>query len=389
MNTVADIILGTVRAQVCGQQYYVDNEISDDVMDEIYRLSKAHDVVHIVAAELIAQKAIRKQEIIEKFKKQQILAIYRYERINYELKQICRVLDETNIPYMPLKGAVMRQYYPEPWMRTSADIDILVKPEDADVTAARLVQSLGYRNDGIDEHDIQMFAPSGVHLELHFETIEDYRLPKANEVLKNMWNEHVVCIKDQHCSMSNEMFYFYHVAHMAKHFKGSGCGIRFFLDMWLLNHRVEYDQRKKNALLQAGELLTFAQHAESLAEVWFGEKSHTEITKKMEQYILNGGVYGSLENAMAVESVAYGGRFGHAKYLVFRPFHALRRQYRILYKHKWLFPFCQIHRWIRLIFTGISRAKRTLRRSANAYTKSGDDVEQMLRDLKLTNKKSK
>ena len=26
-----------------------------------------------------------------------------------------------------LKGAVLRQYYPEPWLRTSGDIDILVE----------------------------------------------------------------------------------------------------------------------------------------------------------------------------------------------------------------------------------------------------------------------
>ncbi|MBO4954226.1 MAG: nucleotidyltransferase family protein, partial [Clostridia bacterium] len=33
------------------------------------------------------------------------------------------------IDFMPLKGAVIRQYYPEPWMRTSCDIDIHVKKD--------------------------------------------------------------------------------------------------------------------------------------------------------------------------------------------------------------------------------------------------------------------
>ena len=35
-------------------------------------------------------------------------------------------IKKVQIPFLPLKGSVIRQYYPEPWMRTSCDIDILV-----------------------------------------------------------------------------------------------------------------------------------------------------------------------------------------------------------------------------------------------------------------------
>ena len=49
-----------------------------------------------------------------------MIAIYRYEKINYELNRLRSALNEAQIPFIPLKGSVLRQYYPEPWMRTSS-----------------------------------------------------------------------------------------------------------------------------------------------------------------------------------------------------------------------------------------------------------------------------
>lgn len=387
MNKAVDIVLGTIRAQVCKQQYHIERGVSGEILAEAYKLAKRHDVAPIVAAELLSEKVCEDKDICEAFKKQQILAIYRYERINYELKEICRVLEEANIPHMPLKGSVIRQYYPEPWMRTSSDIDILVKPEDIPAATEALVSKLCYQDKGTNEHDVQLYASSGVHLELHFATVEDYRLPAANKVLETIWTEHAVCTSGKHYVMSNEMFYFYHVAHMAKHFQEGGCGIRFFLDMWLLNRSVKCDEVKKDALLHKGELVEFAQNAEHLSEVWFGDRTHDDVTRRMETFVLTGGVYGSTDNNAAIKHVRRGGHLGYAMYLVFRPYHELKMQYRILYKHKWLFPFCQLHRWMCLLFGGgISRAKRTLHQGANAYENAGDSVEQILKDLNLNSK---
>ena len=39
---------------------------------------------------------------------------------------ICSALNRESIAYIPLKGSVIKDLYPESWMRTSCDIDILV-----------------------------------------------------------------------------------------------------------------------------------------------------------------------------------------------------------------------------------------------------------------------
>jgi hypothetical protein len=82
MNTIADIVIGTIRAQICGKPYHVAEEITEDVLNETYTFSRAQDMAHLVAAELLSQQAIQNEEMKGLFKKQQILAVYRYERIN-------------------------------------------------------------------------------------------------------------------------------------------------------------------------------------------------------------------------------------------------------------------------------------------------------------------
>ena len=61
------------------------------------------------------------------------------------LKTVRRALDGANIPYVLLKGAVIQHLYPEAWMRTSSDIDVLVHEEDLDaaVKAIRTAISQG------------------------------------------------------------------------------------------------------------------------------------------------------------------------------------------------------------------------------------------------------
>ncbi len=390
MKTISNTVIGAIRAQICGKQSKIWGAVPDNILNEVYTFSKAQDVAHIIAAEMLSQKTITNQEIGALFKKQQILAVYRYERMHQEYTDICRALDEAGIPYMPLKGAVMCQYYPEPWMRTSSDIDILVKPKDIPAATEALVSKLCYQNKGTNEHDVQLLAPSGVHLELHFATVEDYRLPAANKVLETIWTEHAVPLTGQCYAMSDEMFYFYHIAHMAKHFQEGGCGIRFFIDMWLLNHRIKYNRAQRDALLKKGELFEFAHNMERLSEIWFGEQFHDEITKRIESFILNGGLYGSKDNKMATTHVKKNGRFGYAMYLIFRPYHELKGTYRILYKHKWLYPFCQMHRWVSLLCNnGFSRANRVLNDGAKAYERDGDSVKQMFIDLNLGDKSAK
>lgn len=323
----------------------------------LYNFSKSHDLAHLVGDALIKNNLISDGEIKSKFEEQIMLSIYRYENINYELNRLNQVINEAKISFACLKGSVIRQYYPEPWMRTSCDIDILVHEEDLESVATVLKEKLGYSYEKKVKgpHDVQMYAPSGVHLELHYTLMEKGIISKADKILSSIWiyanEEDVGSFKKV---FSNEMFYFYHIAHMAKHLLSGGCGIKPFVDLWILNHSkiIKIDKEQRDELLLKGGLLKFAKAAETLSEVWFEELEHTETTRRMERYVLQGGVYGTIQNSVVLKQVKSGSKLKYAISRVWLPYDTLKFIYPILQKHKWMVPFCQVRRWVRLLFKG-------------------------------------
>ena len=157
------VMMQLIKSEVFGtaiEPSLVQN-LSDSFLIELYQISKSHDMVHVVGSALDKAGALPNNEIGEKFRKQVMVALFRQQRLQYAYEQICKVLEEKKIPYIPLKGAVIRPLYPEPWMRTSCDIDILVRKEDLSSAVEHLVrhfqiQQKPYQN----AHDISLFLPS-------------------------------------------------------------------------------------------------------------------------------------------------------------------------------------------------------------------------------------
>ena len=378
--TVTEIMLSAIRTQVCGAERVEYGELSEEVMRSLYGLSKSHDMAHIVSAELDAQGLLKNgDEISEKFRKQHMIAIFRYERINYELEEICTALENAQIQFIPLKGSIIRKYYPEPWMRTSCDIDVLVRPDDLDRAIKCIQDDLGYDFEGRGSHDVSLFSPSGVHIELHYDLVEEDRANNCRDILKNAWDyAEQISEGAYRCNFSDAMFYFYHIAHMAKHFENGGCGVRPLLDLWILDKQEGYDAVVRDALLESGALLKFTTAARSLASVWFDGTEHTETTAQMEQYLLFGGVYGNMENRVAIQQHKKGGKFKYIVSRIFLPYSTIKFHYPILQKHRWLTPVMQVRRWFKLVLRG--GLKRSIN-EINVNAKMSDDKKESATEL--------
>ena len=354
--------------------------------EALYKLSKAHDVAHLVASAMKRMGLLGDDESSQRFAKQQMLALYRSEHICYELTQITALFEKRNIPFMPLKGAVLRPLYPEPWMRTSCDIDVLVREEDLERGVAALMEALEYRSERKKgPHDVQLYSPSNVHIELHYNLVEDHHANEASRILSKIWTlSHVKSGTVAHYEMRSEILYLYHLAHMAKHFQNGGCGIKPFLDMVILDQKIEYDQKVLDTLLKDSGLLTFANAARELTDVWFRGAKHTALTKKMEGYVISGGVYGSLTNSVVVRQGKRGGKVRYAWSRIFLPFDTLKFYYPILQRRKWLFPLMQVRRWGRLIFCGgMKRSITELRINQDVSKEAAEQMQSFFGELEL------
>lgn len=384
--TAESILFALLRLIVCGENIdeKVAQQLEPTLLSEVYTLAQKHDLAHL-AGYALEKLGIPDCESKSQFQTAKMRAVYRYLQQEREMQRVLSVLNEAKIAFIPLKGAVLRGYYPEPWMRTSCDLDVLVPEDRVEVAASALVEKLGYSYKGKGDHDLSLFSPGGLHLELHYMAVDHGRFEKAQNVLRRMW-EDAVSIDDGGChkALSDEMFYFYHITHMAKHIENGGCGIRPFLDLWILNHRLTYDPQKRRDLLQEGELVPFAEAAEKLAEVWFTQTKMDLMSERLEQYVLRGGTYGILENRIGIYQTKLGGKGRYALQKIFLPYDRLKYHYPILQKHRFLTPLFEVVRWLKLLFKGgVKRSVRELKMNAGISGDHQSATQEMMSYLGL------
>ena len=353
------VMMALIRSVVCGEELKEDTirACTPEMLDKIYSIVRRHAMEHLMGHAL-SNLDLPDSMLLAKMKEAAVLTVYNQIQLDYECERISELFTEAKIPVIFLKGTVMQRYYPEPWMRHRCDVDVLVKEEQLDAAAQLLIDKFNYTSKGKKDHDISFRCPSGAYIELHYDTIQErLAVNDCRTVLGRIW-EDAQPVEDGAYAyvLSDEMFYFYHMAHMAKHFTCGGCGIRTFLDIWLMNHKMEFDREKREALLREGGLLKFAKAAESVSEYWFSGKDPERMDIAVSDYVIRGNQFEGKENRAAMGQVRHGGKL---KYLitrrVFMRYDYLKVEYPILKKHKWLAPVYQLVRWSRVLKKGAMR----------------------------------
>ncbi|MBO5262509.1 MAG: nucleotidyltransferase family protein [Clostridia bacterium] len=382
MNT-KDLLLSLVRSAVMKEA--VSDEAKESLKSgsvaTLFKVAKAHDMAHLVA-HMLSEGDVP-SDLWLSFQKEKEKAIARYEMMKADMEGIFSCFEEERIDYIPLKGAVVRQLYIEPWMRTSCDIDILVCEQDLERAVSALVNSCSYKTDGKKAfHDISLFSPFGMHLELHHNIKEDN--DRYDKLLTRVWEFSKKESENGHKYLqSNEFLMFHLIAHAAYHFVGGGCGLRTVLDVWLLHKKLEIDEEKLNELLEETGLTKFYSAMVRLGEHWFGhETSKDKDILEMEMYILLGGVYGTKKQGAGAKQVKKGGKFKYFWSRIFMPYKNLVILYPIIKKHRILTPFCQIARWFSVIFKG-KRIAREIKTVASTGTEETNQIRELLESLNL------
>lgn len=388
MSEARDLLFSLLRAAIAENS---TNTLKTDTVTahfrQLYRLAYQHDVAHLVCEALDAAGVLEKNEpVADAFCRQRLAAVFRYEQQQQALLELSAALEQAKIDFLPLKGAVIRALYPAPWMRTSCDIDVLVRESDLSRAITCLVERCGYEKKQQTHHDVLLVTAGGVHIELHHTLIEEDYAQSAGEALARVWETAAPAAAGSRCHlMSPELFYAYHVAHMAKHIERGGCGIRPFLDLYLLRQQNNIEENRLQALLREMGLLKFANAAEQLAAHWFADTTTTApVVRALEAYVLDGGLYGTAEQNIAANGVKKGGKLRHFLSLVFLPLKDLKCIYPVLEKHPWLMPVCQVRRWLRsLLRGGVGRFFKTLRRSKSVDAAQTDKTAALFQALGL------
>ena len=350
------------------------------VLKELFCLAKRHDMAHFLA-EVLDKLGVLDEASPEckAFLSSRQLAVYRYEQIKYECERLYDAFERAKIFYIPLKGAVIRELYPEPWLRTSCDVDILVSEADLE-TAISACEELEYTRQKKGYHDVSFLSPGKVHLELHFSICENYK--HLDKVLKQVWdNVQPASDTGYRYALTPEFLIFHNVAHATYHFLEGGCGIRPLLDIWFLRNKTEFDEAQVLSLCEQAGIAKFYEGLIQLSEAWFSGVEHNALTREMEDYIIDGGVYGTMENKLSVKT-RNRGKIGYFIALAFLPYENMKVLYPVLGKHKILLPFCWVRRWCRIAFGGMSQAGRHAIKT-KVSKKDVQKASQLLSELEL------
>ena len=196
---------------------------------------------------------------------------------DYEFEKIAKLFDYKKIEYLPFKGAVLRNYYPHPELRTMGDRDILIRHEDRE-KSDRIMLSLGYKR-YVDNHVVWTYYKEMLMFEIHdvmfYEDLPnqiDYQgyFSRIWDSARRSSDER----RDFERIPDPDMHFLYLTAHTAKHITNKGMGFRPFIDMAFFagNDRdgdssPDWDRIK--AELNKLQLYEFSKTCFSLCEYWF------------------------------------------------------------------------------------------------------------------------
>lgn len=360
-------------------------ELTPEMLSKLYMVASKHDVAHLIALALQKANLLGEDEISRKYQKSIFQAAKRYEKAKYEEQCVFEIFEKNQIAFVPLKGTIVEEYYLEPWMRTRVDVDVLIKESELEKAEELLATHLHYDIEEKKYHDLTMLAPSGVCVELHFSILENRN--NIDLLLARVW-DYVAQVKDSSYrhQMDMEFFVFHILAHMSYHFASGGCGARYITDMWLLQRSGVYDKAKVYELCKQAGIQTFADYVYKLADIWFGDGQHDEVSKMMERYIIAYGAFGTRRSRIMAQRVKGKSKSRYLWEKVFVPYESLCLDFPKLRKRPLLYPYYVVQNCGKVIKRTSSKAVvRELKANNKMKQSSIDKLEYLLEKLQLMN----
>ena len=344
-------------SQAANSQKAVKEQIENIDIDALYNLCKEHLVAALVSS-VLAEHLKDKPEQYAKWQQEQFSALYRDMNFADERAKIISFLEQKGIWYMPLKGVVLKQYYPKPELREFADNDILFDP-DFEAEVEEFMLSRGFIRKQTDSgHVMEYEKKPCLNFEMH-RALYHTNNPVFYEYYKDVKSR---LIKDEDNDFgyhfSDEDFYIFMVSHMYRHFRDNGTGIRSLLDIYVYNKAkgdtLDFNYIEKE--LEKIEALEYEKQVRALSDKLFsGETLNlSEEEERLTEYYFASGVYGTKEistvNAMKkMTGDTDFSKKGRRKYWIKRLFNMeyYKQNYPRAYKTGIAIPFLIVFRFFR------------------------------------------
>ena len=211
---------------------------------------------------------------------------------------------QQGIWYMPLKGSILKDWYPKFGMREMADNDILFDASKRKEVKA-IFQGRGYtvkeyNKSNDDEYEkppiynfemhVSLFHGTYKELTEQYENVKERLLPVDGTAYQ--------------FAFTPEDFYVFVIAHAYKHYSHSGTGIRTLADIYIMNQKLggTLNWEYVDSELRGLGIFSYERESRELAQKLFGiaelptEANLSEAEQQMLAYYLGASTYGTIEN---------------------------------------------------------------------------------------------
>lgn len=358
-------------------------------LEGLYAYQNEQDVTNMayVALQKLGFSAQQLKEFQEDYK----LNMLREARFELGGQQVFDAFEKAEINFLPLKGAILKNYYPNPALRTFTDIDIYVGKDFE--KAEKVLFELGYEKTGFDEHnDVGYSKKPSLHIELHKELFPDdydfegyFDEPFKHTDLKDGY-------KYYHLYKTDD-FFIHVLCHLYKHFTFGGCGLRQYLDIYVMTKKMELDMDYIRSEIKSFGMEGFLDTTLKLDRFFFdGEKPDDELIE-IAEFVFNNSTFGNAENRLVLDYDKQNGEkrtlWGNIKYFMDRwglNYSQMKERYKVLKYLPFLLPFC----WIYRLITALLFRRNTIKSSVDDVGKMNSDFSDYVNHImEISNAKVK
>ena len=354
INFLRDLILSQLNNKEI-------NTVPDDVdLNSFCKLASLHQMEYILLNPLLSMDIDKnlKASISNRLARDTFIDLGQRQQIN----DITRNLEDYGIDFLIMKGSILKQIYPKSVMRQMGDIDLMIYDKTMN-RSRELFKFMGYNlTESVKIHDVYHKDPFWI-VEAHWSLFDK----NVDKKIYDYYQTRRAILKEGTKStyeLSNEDFYVYMIAHMAKHFYENGCGIRNLVDIYVfLEHyknEINYDKLEQE--LENCGLSTFEYQTRRLAYDWLECKELDELEQSLFYFMLDCGVYGKGENGFWSQYAKQDNNDNlddviKGKWLLFPPRSYMKEFYPKLEKHPSLLPFYWIWRGVKGLTNKESRKR--------------------------------
>ncbi|MBQ2944605.1 MAG: nucleotidyltransferase family protein [Ruminococcus sp.] len=366
----------------------INNKTPEQPFDGIdwnffYRLAELHKATSLIYPVLCHLDI--PQDIMSKFTYNNHRMIAREARQEIEAKRIFGALEEQGIPFIKMKGIVMKNYYPMPYMRAQADVDLCMSEEDRN-RCKTIMKDFGYEvfseDEIVDEYVKEKFFYYEMHSSVNSST-SDFKDIFCDPFSKTKPSDDNVGFV-----FTNEIFYLHLITHLYKHLLVEGCGIKLFLDLYIFEKaHPDMDNDFIRKILSEHNIETFYDNVLSLIASLFSDEPFSEANKDIATFIFKCGDHGSnlvrdLTRSTTNKTKALSNRnkIHYILQIYFPPARELKYRYPILEKAPVLLPFYWVKRGFSTLFLKNEALKHQRKRIQSFYS---DDMQEAKNVYKL------